>query len=146
MREVELFRVEVPDVEPLPWPRARTNRSGKHYLPRPYVAYRDLLAMHLLAAYRKQAGRTVPTTDPIRLSVAFYRCSRRKADLDNLAKAVMDAGNGVVWLDDDQVERLVAGRDHVEREPRVEVIAYARLDEGATLSPTDPQGPAEESS
>jgi len=135
---VELFRVEIPDVEPYPWPRSRLSRSGKLYLPRPYVAYRDLVAMHLRAAYRGE-----PELGPIKLVLGFYRSTKRKADVDNLAKTVMDAGTSIVWGDDDQIVSLVAEKSYRPKAPSVEVIAY-KLPEGVPLGASDPQGPAEE--
>jgi len=89
MRGEEILRLEIPDVEPYPWPRTRTNRGGKHYLPAPYVAYRDLVAMHLNAAHRGELE-----AGPLRVVLGFYRSTKRKADVDNLAKSILDAGIG----------------------------------------------------
>jgi Holliday junction resolvase RusA-like endonuclease len=44
----------------------------------------------------------------------------RKPDLDNLAKAVMDAARGILYRDDGQVVDLVLGKHYAE-EPGVEV-------------------------
>lgn len=65
----------------------------------------------------------LPHTGPVRLSIlAVFSCPksdhrkrdprpRRRAcgsrnDVDNIAKAVMDAGNGILWLDDGQIAEL----------------------------------------
>lgn len=37
-------------------------------------------------------------------------CVKANADVDNLAKAVLDAGNGVLWHDDRQVAVLLAAK------------------------------------
>lgn len=54
-----------------------------------------------------------------------------KPDCDNLAKAVLDAGNGVLWGDDAQVAELIVRRwVGVEGEaPRVEVTVEAAFEE-----------------
>ena len=49
-----------------------------------------------------------------------------KPDLDNVAKAVLDALNGVIYEDDKQVVRLVAEKKY-SFEPRVEVYVHEVL-------------------
>ena len=127
-RGEEILRLEIPDVEPLPWPRSRVSRSGKFYLPKTYVAFRDLVAVHLGAAHRGplEAG-------PLRLVLGFYRTSRRKADVDNLAKSVLDAGTGTVWEDDSQILDLHAQVRHRDAGPSIELLVY-RLEEIESVS------------
>lgn len=48
-----------------------------------------------------------------------------KPDLDNVAKAVLDALNGVAYLDDKQVVRLVLTKEY-SFEPRVEIRIVER--------------------
>lgn len=49
-----------------------------------------------------------------------------KPDLDNVAKAVLDALNGVIYLDDKQVVRLMAEKRY-SFDPRVEVYVHEVL-------------------
>lgn len=49
-----------------------------------------------------------------------------KPDLDNVIKAVLDALNGVVYLDDKQVVRLMGTKAYC-RHPRIEVLVEERL-------------------
>lgn len=49
-----------------------------------------------------------------------------KPDLDNVAKAVLDAMNGVVYVDDKQVIRLIAEKRY-SMEPKVEVYVHEVL-------------------
>lgn len=114
----EIVRLEIPDVEPYPWPRSRISRSGRLYLPRPYLAYRDLVAMHLRAGYRGE-----PELGPVRLVLGFYRSTKRKADVDNLAKTILDAGTAIVWKDDSQILELHAQISY-RSPPSVEILAY----------------------
>jgi Holliday junction resolvase RusA-like endonuclease len=125
----EILRLEIPDVEPYPWPRTRTGRAGNHYLPKTYTAYRDLVSMHLRAAYRGD-----PELGPIRVVLAFYRSTKRKADVDNLAKTILDAGNGIVWADDSQILELHAQISY-RSPPSVEILAY-RLEDPDGVSST----------
>jgi Holliday junction resolvase RusA-like endonuclease len=49
-----------------------------------------------------------------------------KPDLDNVAKAVLDAINGIVYVDDAQVINLVATKRYAT-DPRVEVYVFEKL-------------------
>jgi crossover junction endodeoxyribonuclease RusA len=51
-------------------------------------------------------GNRQPLAGSLAVSVDFYLPDRRRRDLDNLSKAVLDACNGVVWEDDQQVTQL----------------------------------------
>ena len=44
----------------------------------------------------------------VAVRLVFWRASKRKADLDNLVKTVLDALNQVAWEDDDQIDLLEA--------------------------------------
>ena len=46
----------------------------------------------------------------------------KKPDLDNLVKFVKDCLNGVAWLDDAQVFRLLTEKHYTKHAPRTEVI------------------------
>ncbi len=53
-------------------------------------------------------------------------CIPGKPDLDNVAKAVLDALNGVIYEDDKQVIKLVAEKKY-SLDPRVEVYVHEVL-------------------
>ena len=86
------------DGDPIPAPRPRFGQ-GRTYMPSRYTAYKLALAW----AFKAKMGRRKPMRGSIILVLDFYRKTRGKVDLDNLAKTVMDAGNGVVWEDDSQI-------------------------------------------
>lgn len=85
------------------------------------------------AAYVKAYGRFKPHDGGVIVSIDVYRCLPKSApksvksepdvikpDADNIAKAVLDALNGVAWIDDSQVVGLQVNkfprrRDCVER-------------------------------
>ena len=66
----------------------------------------------------------------VSLHCVFYRATMRSADVDNLVKLVLDAGNdGALWEDDSQVTTLVT-RVTIDREhPRTEIHASEYRDE-----------------
>jgi len=62
-----------------------------------------------------------PTTEPVRVELRFWRGDKRRCDIDNLIKAVLDALNGVVWEDDEQIIELLAYKNHNKSRPRVDI-------------------------
>lgn len=59
---------------------------------------------------------------PVSLTVVAYRKTKRRADIDNIAKHVMDAGNGIIWEDDSQVVTLVACKVLSDPDPRTVIV------------------------
>ena len=61
---------------------------------------------------------------PIALEIGLFRAKKRDhrkdGDIDNYQKAILDAGNAVLWVDDRQIVDLHAWFDEDE-EPRVEL-------------------------
>jgi Holliday junction resolvase RusA-like endonuclease len=74
-----------------------------------------------------------PTTDHRKQEPRGRRWHTKAAgDADNLAKAALDAGNGVLWLDDRQVSRLVVEKLIAAQgeAPRVELVVQPLRDVG----------------
>lgn len=113
--------------DPVPQPRPRVSTVGgfgRAYVPKTHAvhAYRQAVA---LAA--KAAG-CEPHAEPVNVVIDFVfarpKSHLRKSglredaprlprvDLDNAAKAVLDALNGVAWDDDSQVSRLVLEKSY----------------------------------
>ena len=126
------------DGPPVPQPRPRISTwggRGRAYTPKdhPVGPYRQAVALR--AALAAKAARWEQATGPVEVEVAcqFERPPSHatkaggvrttapafppRADVDNLAKAVLDAvsDSGVVWDDDDQVVRLVVSKGYAQR-------------------------------
>lgn len=109
--------------EPVALPRERVAviaGKPKHYRTGPIVAYQQ--AVQLIA---KQHFRA-PRTGPVRVILTFaleqpvttkLRVPAKRPDIDNLVKGVLDALNGVAWLDDKQVVELVAKKCWADGDP-----------------------------
>lgn len=65
-------------------------------------------------AYKASSG-------PVALSVVLFR-PRRAGDADNALKALLDALNGLLWVDDSQIEELHLWRRDDKARPRVELV------------------------
>jgi Holliday junction resolvase RusA-like endonuclease len=91
---------------------------------------------------RSEVDQPADRLDPIRLELmAVFACPKsdyrkrtprprrshtKRPDIDNVLKAVLDAGTGVLWIDDDQVcevhaRKIIGAQDEA---PRVE-LSYA---------------------
>lgn len=103
--------------------RARFTRTGHAYTPGPTRAYE---ALARLAAAQEMRG-CAPHSCPVQVDIqaqlqipASWPKAKREAalrgdikptgrpDVDNYVKAILDAANSVVWVDDSQVVRIVA--------------------------------------
>ena len=106
-------------LDPLPQSRPRFS-NGRAYEEKRLTNYKEMLKWCFAA---KMEG-TPPTPAPVVVDIKFFRkykaSSRRFGDCDNLAKAVLDACNGVLWQDDAQITRLTASK-FTSQFPRVEI-------------------------
>jgi crossover junction endodeoxyribonuclease RusA len=69
-----------------------------------------------------------PFRGPVGLEVTVYR-PRKAGDLDGRLKALLDAMNGNVWIDDAQVVELHAYRKDDRKNPRAEVRVWPAAEE-----------------
>jgi Holliday junction resolvase RusA-like endonuclease len=91
-------RLVIDDLQPLPKGRHRTG-NGRPYTPERTRTYEH--AVRTLA--RCQLGPITPFAGDVGADIVFYRKGRRRADLDNLEKAFLDALNGFMYIDDKQI-------------------------------------------
>lgn len=102
---------------PVPKGRPRLTRTGHAYTPARTVAFERLVRQCATAA---MAGRE-PVTGRLAVAIDFAVPDRRRSDIDNLAKGVLDAGNGVLWADDSQIAQLTLRREVDAENPHTTV-------------------------
>lgn len=102
-------------VEGNPIPKQRARIVGRHgYTPKRTKAYEQKVAWAV-----KQEIKGKLFTGDIAVFLDFYRSDRRRCDIDNLQKAILDALNGIAYKDDSQIVKLHSEK-HFDREnPRV---------------------------
>lgn len=96
----------------LPWPPSvndywkhvfRGPNAGRVYIAQEGKNYRDAVAWAIRAAKIAPWPQDVP----LRVTIAVFVPNRRKRDLDNLGKAVLDSlTHAGVWADDSQIDDL----------------------------------------
>jgi crossover junction endodeoxyribonuclease RusA len=92
------------DGRPVPCPRPRVTRDGKHtYNPARYETWRTECG--LIASVEMDG---TPVTCDVALLIRVRVPDKRHGDLDNYVKAVGDALEGVVFENDKQVKRIEA--------------------------------------
>ena len=112
-----------------PVPKARPRVYGRRTITEPRTLQYEALVRRSAALAKRNVAW--PLDGRYQVVIVVHRESEVRCDLDNVAKAILDAANGVLWNDDHQVDDLRALRGRVDREcPRAEI--YVRvLDEFA---------------
>lgn len=91
--------------QPVPAERVRHGRGNRFYTPAKSRDYRKHVLQHL----PPEVKRMEPIKDPS-LVCFFCRETRRRADIDNLLKAIQDALLGIVYTDDTDVRFVLGGK------------------------------------
>ena len=110
--------------------RPRVTRRGVTYTPKRTKDATALVKKHLWDAVDTQPsvsdGRPEHRPD-IGVSCRFFmHLKGYGADLDNLLKLVLDAGNGMAWVDDKQVTKLIGEKFLYSDDPRTEIRIWSR--------------------
>lgn len=117
-------------------PRPRVNRSGSVWTPAVFTEYeRSIAEAYLRAGGEMHEGqvrvhiathRALPASKPKRIKA---EPDTVKPDVDNIAKIVLDALNGIAYKDDSQVTGLyVTKLDRARREEYLEVMVESTSD------------------
>lgn len=100
--------------EPLSKARARTvvhgGRATTFTPARTRDAERDIGILFVA-----QNPRWRPAVGRVAVRITFEVESRRRRDIDNMAKLVLDALNGLAWVDDHQIDLLSVERERVAK-------------------------------
>ena len=117
--------IELKVESPMGSPRPRFRNAGKFvqtYMPTNYTNHKKSL---------KAQMPKLMLTDPIKITIEFYfpmlkswskkkhvamvgQYKQTKPDIDNLIKTVLDAANGHVWHDDNQIVEITSFKKYAE--------------------------------
>jgi len=113
--------------EPAAKERPRVTARGTYTPDRTQAAEQVIGWMFRQAAPRHQPG---PATE-YGVTALFLCGTRRRRDVDNMLKLVLDGLNGIAWLDDAQVTEVSARKVTCAAEARTEVTVYELAGEAA---------------
>ena len=135
---VKKFNITIP-ITPVPKARPRFTRYGHTYTPKKTADYEKAIAEYWRQAtngfmYDKEQALIVNLVFGIPIPKSTSKSKTelmangtirptKKPDVDNLAKAVMDALNGVAWVDDSQVVRVSIYKEYA-KEPYVYIYIH----------------------
>ena len=101
------FDFVITGIKPIPKQRPRFSQ-GRAFTPAATRNFEEMLAWRF-----RQVAKT-PLRGAVRAVVRFE--TRSRADVDNLAKAVLDAGNRILYTDDSQIATLTVSKVKADRE------------------------------
>lgn len=104
----------------VPKQRPRLGRGGHTYTPKRTLDYEKKVA-----ALALQAGAK-PSKERLKLRVIFYFSDKKKRDIDNCIKSILDGLNKVAWEDDEQIQYLSARKynEMTESKTFIEIGEY----------------------
>lgn len=130
-------RIVIPG-QPVPKERPRATRRGHIYTPKKTKDYEELVKQIYKAKYRNAIfEKNVPLSMDI---IAYFGIPKSdskakkkkksngeilptiKADADNICKIIMDALNGVAYMDDKQITDIHVLKRYSDNTPRVDVM------------------------
>ncbi|ADQ41562.1 endodeoxyribonuclease RusA [Caldicellulosiruptor acetigenus I77R1B] len=91
------YKIEIV-ARPVPKARPRLGANGRMYTPKETKEFEELVGWCTRSVVKK------PVEKPVKVNIDVFTKSR--ADIDNIAKAILDGLNGVAFLDDRQVVEL----------------------------------------
>ena len=87
----------------------------------------------LIGWQAKLCHRGTPLQGNLQVDMQFYLGHKRRVDLDNLSKSVLDGMNGIVYEDDRQVVKLYLEKYYDKERPGV-MVTVKELDEPNTTN------------
>lgn len=88
-------------------------RGGRRFLTKKGKATKDGISMEILSQRNFE-----PMKGDIAMNVLFYFPDKRKRDIDNCLKALLDCCTGLLYLDDSQIVELHVYKQIDSKNPR----------------------------
>ena len=104
-----------------PQSKSRPRFAGHVYTSKKTRRAQEVFAWEIRAAY----PALVPNrSHDLGVSLAFFRKTRQRIDIDNLLKLALDACTGLLWGDDVQVIEITSRLIRGDEDPRTELCVY----------------------
>jgi Holliday junction resolvase RusA-like endonuclease len=75
-------------------------------------------------SYSNQARlkwHSVPLQGDVEIYVKLYFGTKRKCDIDNFGKLLLDSLTGICWHDDSQIQKMTVEKHFCKEKPRIEI-------------------------
>ncbi len=112
----------------LPGQPLSTNHVYKHTcrgnFPTMYMDKKGKLLKEQYAWEAKSQWKGAIIEEDLSVTIKLYFGDKRKRDVDNYNKLVLDALSGVVYKDDEQIQILVVSKHYDKENPRIEVAVH----------------------
>lgn len=69
----------------------------------------------------KKYWKKKPTDKPLSIQVCLYFGDKRRHDIDNYGKLLLDSLTGIVWIDDEQIQEMYVAKKYDKKNPRIEI-------------------------
>ena len=102
---------------PVPKGRPRLGRGGHVFTPLRTTEYEELVKATALEARPSCWERSGRFDVTIELKLKINR-----GDIDNYIKAILDGCNGIAWVDDCQVVRILAEKKLDKKQPEAKIL------------------------
>ncbi len=96
-----MIRIKLKDTPP------STQHIYRHNGPRMYMTKEGQDCKEAYKWEIRSQYRGKPLTEPVSVIIELYWDDKRKRDVDNFNKLILDAGSGLLWKDDSQITELV---------------------------------------
>lgn len=96
-----MIRIKLKDTPP------STQHIYRHNGPRTYMTKEGSDCKESYQWEIKSQYKGKPLLDPISVVIELYWKDKRKRDVDNFNKLILDAGSGILWEDDSQITELI---------------------------------------
>lgn len=91
--------------------------NGRNILSKKYRDAKDTLKWEIKSQWHRE-----PLTDDVVLDIIFFFGNKRKNDIDNQIKIILDAAEGILFEDDSQVKELHIYKKYDKENPRTEIL------------------------
>jgi Holliday junction resolvase RusA-like endonuclease len=91
-------------------------RFGSYYVSQQGKAVKQSYIKQTLSQWKDK-----PISENVYVNIRLYFGTKRKADIDNFNKLLLDSMTGIVWIDDSQIQKMTIEKFYDKLDPRIEI-------------------------
>jgi len=110
----------------------KNTQYGRRFMPPKTKEYVEIVQTtskkYLLMNFSSLEQAQLPTTKPLSMTLTYYFKDKRRRDVDNYSKCILDALQTIIYNDDNQIQHLTLSK-YIDREnPRTEITITIKED------------------